>query len=134
MIKEIQLSTKELQDWYNITGEVQKVVTESGVLEGFCLVHNPHSTAALFLNSYLDPMTPKDILHDFDRLIPTRVDFFHQFDTPTDAAAHIKSVLMGSQAMIIIHEGKLLLGSSQGIIFAEFDGPRERKVIVKVSA
>ncbi|NLW72812.1 MAG: YjbQ family protein [Chloroflexi bacterium] len=134
MIKEINLSTGDYQSWQDITAQVAKIVEESGVSEGLCLVHNPHSTAGIFVNSYLDPMTPKDILHDLDRLVPTRVDFFHQFDSPTDASAHIKSVLMGHQTFVIIREGKLLLGGSQGIIFADFDGPRERKVFVKVIA
>ncbi|HNY84393.1 MAG TPA: YjbQ family protein, partial [Anaerolineaceae bacterium] len=85
MIKEINLSTGDYQSWQDITAQVAKIVEESGVSEGLCLVHNPHSTAGIFVNSYLDPMTPKDILHDLDRLVPTRVDFFHQFDSPTDA-------------------------------------------------
>ncbi|MCD6401615.1 MAG: YjbQ family protein [Anaerolineales bacterium] len=132
MFKEIALKSEEQQTWINLTEEVRAIVEGSGVEEGICIIYNPHTTAGLFVNSYLDPNTPKDILHEWDRLIPTRYNFYHQFDTPTDAAGHVKSTLMGVEATLIIHEGKLMLGHSQGIIFAEFDGPRARKIYVKV--
>lgn len=134
MIKEIDFKTTQQQCWINLLSEVKQIVAESGVMEGLCVVHNPHSTAGLFLNSYLDPNTPEDILHEWDRLIPTRFDFFHQNDTPTDASGHVKSVMMGTSLTLIIHQGQLLIGHSQGVVFAEFDGPRNRKLIVKVVA
>jgi secondary thiamine-phosphate synthase enzyme len=80
----------------------------------------------------LDPNTPEDIMGEMDRLIPTRFDFHHQFDTPTDAAGHVKSALMGIEATFILHKGELMIGHSQGMIFAEFDGPRERRLFIKV--
>ena len=67
-----------------------------------------------------------------NRLIPTRIDFKHQFDTPSDAAGHIKCTLLGVTMTFIVTEGKLLLGGSQGIFFEEFDGPRNRNYFVKV--
>lgn len=134
MIREINFNTQKQQCWLNFLDTIKNIVSESGVKEGYCIVHNPHSTGGLFLNSYLDPNTPEDILHEWDRLIPTRFDFFHQNDTPTDASGHVKSVLMGTTITLIIHDGKIMLGHSQGIVFAEFDGPRERKLIVKVAA
>ena len=130
--KKINLKTSKIQEWVNLLDEVKEFVVDSGVKEGICLVYNPHTTAGLFTNSYLDPKTPEDILFEWNRLIPTRFDFFHQFDTPTDAAGHVKSVLMGSTLPLIIHEGELMIGHSQGIVFAEFDGPRDRHVFVKV--
>lgn len=132
MIKEIPFNTHQQQCWINLLGEVKAIVTESGIQEGICIVHNPHTTSGIFINSYLDPNTPEDILHEWDRLIPTRFDFFHQNDTPTDASGHVKSALMGVSVTLIIHQGILVLGHSQGIVFAEFDGPRNRKLIVKV--
>lgn len=134
MIKDINFQTDKQQCWINLLTEVQSIVTESGVQEGVCYIHNPHTTGGLFINSYLDPNTPEDILHEWDRLIPTRFDFYHQNDTPTDASGHVKSVLMGTTVSLIITNGKLLLGHSQGIVFAEFDGPRKRKLIVKVKS
>ena len=132
MLTEINFKTPQQQCWKNFLSEIQVIVSESGVVEGVCIVHSPHTTGGLFINSYLDPNTPEDILHEWDRLIPTRFDFYHQNDTPTDASGHVKSVMMGVSASLIIHEGKLLLGHSQGIVFAEFDGPRNRKLIIKI--
>ncbi len=131
-LNKITLKTSNVQEWVNLLEETKAFVAETGVKEGICVVYNPHTTAALFINSYMDPNTPKDILHEWNRLIPTRFDFFHQFDTPTDAAGHVKSVMMGSTCSLIISEGELVLGHSQGIVFAEFDGPRDRHVFVKI--
>ena len=133
MIKEIKFDSHERQTWIHLTDEINNLIEQSGVKEGLCIVYNPHTTGGLFINSYLDPNTPKDILHEWDRLIPTRYDFFHEFDTPSDASGHVKSTMMSVSLALIVHEGKLLLGHSQGVIFAEFDGPRNRKVIVKIT-
>lgn len=132
MFKSVHFRTPERQVLVNIMDDVKAAVTESGVQEGMCYIYCPHTTAGLVVNSYLDPMTPKDITAELDRIVPTRVDFFHTVDTPSDAAGHIKSTLVGIDLTFIIHEGKLMLGSSQGILFAEFDGPRDRQVYVKV--
>lgn len=134
MFKTISFKTPSRQTWVNVAEEVRQVVVESGVQEGMCFVYNPHSTAGLVINSYLDPNTPKDILHELDRLVPTRLDFFHTFDTPSDAAGHVKGSLVDISLAVPVHEGKLMLGRSQGILFVEFDGPRSRQVYVKVMA
>ena len=132
MFKEITIKSSERHDWLNLLDEIKAIVAESGVKEGLCLVYNPHTTAGLFINSYLDPKTPEDIMQEWDRLIPTRFDFKHQFDTPSDAAGHVKSTLMGNELSFILHDGELVIGHSQGIVFAEFDGPRNRRVFVKI--
>ena len=133
MVKEIEFSTNDRQTWINLTDKIKDLIDQSMVKDGLCVVYNPHTTGGLFINSYLDPNTPKDILYEWDRLIPTRYDFFHQNDTPSDASGHVKSTMMNTSLTLIIKDGKLLLGHSQGILFAEFDGPRERKVIVKIT-
>lgn len=84
------------------------------------------------ITSFWDPNGFEDIQNEVCRLIPTRIDFKHQHDTPTDAAGHVKSTLIGVDLPLIIHDGKLLLGSSQGIYFLEFDGPRKRSFYVQV--
>lgn len=132
MFKEIKIKSSKRYDWINVLDQVKEAVAESDVKEGLCLVYNPHTTAGLFVNSYLDPNTPEDILDEWDRIIPTRYGFKHQFDTPSDASGHVKSAMMGIEASFIIHDGELLLGYSQGIVFAEFDGPRERRIFIKV--
>jgi secondary thiamine-phosphate synthase enzyme len=134
MFEKVKLHTTTRQELIGITDTVKDIVQRSGVQEGMCYVYCPHSTAGLTINSPFDPNTWKDLTSELDRVVPTRVDFYHTTDTPSDAAAHVKSTLAGVDAAIIIHEGKLLLGWSQGLLFAEFDGPRDREYYVKVVA
>ena len=114
-----------------ITKQVQAAVTKSSVKSGICFLIVPHTTAAITINSYLDPATEKDILHDVRRLVPTRTDFHHIFDTPADAAAHIKATLIGNSETVLIENGELVLGHSQGLFLYDFDGSRQRRVLVK---
>jgi secondary thiamine-phosphate synthase enzyme len=134
MLTHIPLQTPRGETLIDITAQVKEAVAASGVTEGLVVLFIPHTTAAITINSALDPTTPLDIVADLKRLVPTRVDFQHQYDTPADAAGHIKAALVGHSATLILSAGKLLLGSSQSILFYEFDGPRERKVQVKVMA
>ncbi|HUF36990.1 MAG TPA: secondary thiamine-phosphate synthase enzyme YjbQ [Anaerolineales bacterium] len=133
-MQRIAIRTNQRQELVNLADEIQAAVTETGVSSGVCYVYCPHTTGGIVVNSYRDPNTPRDITHEIDRLIPTRVDFFHINDTPSDAAAHVKSSLVGISQVFLIDEGRLVLGHSQGILFAEFDGPRDRHVLVKVIA
>ncbi len=130
MFKKFNIETK-FNDVINITEDVKAAVSESGVKEGLCVVYNPHTTASLAVTSFWDPAGFEDLQDEICRLIPTRVDFKHQHDTPQDAAGHVKSAIVGITQTFIIHEGKLVLGGSQGIFFLEFDGPRKRSFIVK---
>lgn len=132
MFAEIKVNTKKSECLVNITQEVQQAVTESGVKEGVCVVFVPHTTAAVTINSCLDSMTAEDITGEIHRLVPTRVDFKHIYDTPADAAGHIKSVLVGNSLSLIIKDGWLLLGGSQSVLFFEFDGPRKRLVQLRI--
>ena len=128
----LDVETHSGQEMILLTDQVQELIKQAGVEEGLCFLFVPHVTAALTINSYLDPNTSLDLVDEVDRVIPTRVDFHHILDTPADASAHVKSSLIGSDLTLIIHAGKLLLGGSQGIFFWEFDGPRNRKVMVKI--
>ena len=132
MFETLSFRTTASQELVNLDERVRAVVAVSGVAEGVCHIYCPHSTAGVTINSTLDSKTSQDILFEMNRLIPTRVDFFHTFDTPTDAAAHVKSTLTGVYVSCLIHEGRLMLGHSQSILFAEYDGPRHRQVYVKV--
>jgi secondary thiamine-phosphate synthase enzyme len=114
-----------------ITSWLREIVAQSGIAAGVCVVHVPHTTAGLSITSYADPLGHEDIHDDLNRLVPTRIDFKHQHDTPQDAAGHIKSVLVGVNLTLIIAAGKLILGGSQGIFFHEFDGPRQRHILAK---
>ena len=134
MLKTLHLKTDAGSQLVDLTDRIRAFVKETGVQEGVCHVIAPHTTAAVTVNSYLDPKTATDLSHEVNRLVPTRIDFIHQVDGPTDAAGHIKTTLIGPSQTVIIHQGDLLLGHSQGIMFFEFDGPRDRTVHVKVMA
>lgn len=133
MTQTLKFDTRK-DDVLSLTDEIQRIVAESGVQEGICIIHSPHTTAGITITSKWDETDFADIKSEMRRIVPTRVDFYHQFDTPEDAAGHIKSVLVGCNMTLIVHEGRLELGSSQGVFFLEFDGPRSRKCVIKVIA
>ena len=90
MYSTITLETPQGDSLTNITDQVREVVRESGVESGICFVVVPHTTAGITINSYMDPDTARDIIDEVRRIVPTRTDFHHQFDTPSDAAGHVK--------------------------------------------
>ncbi|AVX20261.1 secondary thiamine-phosphate synthase enzyme [Carboxydocella sporoproducens DSM 16521] len=113
----------------DITDRVQQVVSQRGVKSGLCVVFVPHTTAGVTINENADPDVVTDMLTVLDKLVPWRANYRHG---EGNSAAHIKASLLGSSVTVIIEEGRLQLGTWQGIYLAEFDGPRERKVYVKV--
>jgi secondary thiamine-phosphate synthase enzyme len=116
----------------DITDEVAKAVSSSGIREGIAVVALPHTTASVGIISFPDPLGLIDVMDEVNRLIPTRIDFKHQHDTPQDAAGHIKSTLIGTSLSLIVTDGALLLGHSQKVYFMEHDGPRDRRFHVQV--
>lgn len=116
----------------DITERVRAFVKESGVQSGLCCVVVPHTTAAITINSAFDPNTLLDIVDDVRRLVPTRTDFHHIADPPSDAAAHIKASLVGNSETVLIEGGDLVLGRFQSLLFFDFDGPRERQAMIKI--
>lgn len=133
MLSNYKFETK-FNDVYDISEYVKEAVKKSGVQNGLCVVYTPHTTAALTVTSFWDPKGFEDLQDEICRLIPTRVDFKHQHDTPFDAAGHVKSSLVSVSMTFIVNDGQLLLGHSQGLYFLEFDGPRNREIFVKVQA
>jgi secondary thiamine-phosphate synthase enzyme len=132
MLIKIDLKTPIGESIFNITSQVENAVQSSGIAEGLCALFVPHTTAGLAVNSAMDDNTLRDIREELHRLVPTRADFHHIYDTPADAAGHIKSVLVGANLTLIVSQSRLLLGSSQSILFIEFDGPRTRQVWVRI--
>ena len=132
MLKQINFRTEQGNNLLNITEQIKQAVAESGIEEGICLVYVPHTTAGITINSGIDQNTLLDIIEEINRLVPTRVNFHHQYDSPVDAAGHIKSVLLGNNLSLVISNGEVVLGHSQSILFCEFDGPRNRRVLVRV--
>lgn len=119
---------------YDIQPQIDDAVADSGVVEGLVTVVAPHTTAALGIISYHDPLGLEDVMDEYERLIPARITFKHEHDTPQDAAGHVKSTLLGPTLTLIVTEGKVLLGHSQKVFLLEFDGPRKRQCFVKVTA
>ena len=128
MLKNFTIST-EKENFYNITGRVRDAVTESGVKSGICVVYCPHTTAGITINENADPDVVHDVLLGLGKAFPDRAEFLHM---EGNSAAHLKSSCIGSSVTIIIENGRLLLGTWQGIYFCEFDGPRSRQFYVKV--
>jgi secondary thiamine-phosphate synthase enzyme len=128
MLYEFGLKT-ERQNFYNITGKVMEALTKSGIKEGIVLVFCPHTTAGITINENADPDVVKDMLLGLDRAYPDRAEFRHM---EGNSQAHLKASAVGSSQYIIVENGRLVLGTWQGIYFCEFDGPRNRKYYVKV--
>jgi secondary thiamine-phosphate synthase enzyme len=117
---------------FDITDDISKAVAASGVREGIAVVSLPHTTASVGIISFPDPLGLIDVMDEVARLVPTRIDFKHQHDTPQDAAGHIKSTIIGTTMSLIVSDGELLLGHSQKVYFMEHDGPRQRQFHVQV--
>ena len=127
----LSVRSRKRADVVDITERVQEVVRDSGVSTGLCQVYVQHTTAGVFINENADPDVMDDFLSTLDRLVPWDHGYQH---AEGNAAAHIKASLIGTSQTVPIREGKLALGTWQGIYFAEFDGPRERHVLVTVLA
>jgi secondary thiamine-phosphate synthase enzyme len=123
------LKTSQKDEWINITHDVQKAVAASGVREGICLVFVPHTTAAVTVNENADPDVPRDLVYALDLISPDRREFRHG---EGNSAAHTKTSLVGPSLTLIVSGGAPLLGTWQGVWFNEYDGPRTRKVHVRV--
>ncbi len=128
MIYKFNLRT-ERENFYNITSYVRQAVMESGVQNGAAVVFCPHTTAGITINENADPDVVTDLLYALDKTYPDRPQFKH---AEGNSSAHLKASCIGSSATVIIENNCLVLGTWQGIYFAEFDGPRTRTFMVKV--
>ncbi len=131
MLVRLKVVTKSKVEFQDITSEVQGAVVSSGIEEGLCHVFVPHTTAGITLNEHADPSVVVDISEQLGRLVPQRGDYRH---LEGNAPAHVKASLVGSSQMLFIEQGRLVLGTWQGLFFCEFDGPRQRTVLVRVVA
>ncbi len=125
----LEIATRNRSEMIDITSEIQSIVSKSDIKSGFCLVYVPHTTAGITINENADPSVAEDILNSFEKLIPFNERYSH---IEGNSPAHIKSSIMGQSVNIIIEDGKLLIGTWQGIFFCEFDGPRNRKIYVQL--
>lgn len=127
--KTLSLKTPEREILVDITNKVKEFVKESGVKEGVCRIFVPHTTAGITINENADPSVKKDIIQHLKELVPKNANFSHM---EGNSDAHIKSSIMGPSLTVLVHEGNVVLGTWQGIMFAEFDGPRTRQVHLQV--
>ena len=127
----IRLRTRSAQCLEDVTQQVSEAVRGSGVDEGVCHLFVPHTTAGLVINENADADVGRDLLEKLEALVPSDASYHHY---EGNAHAHIKSSLVGQSAAVPVAEGRLALGRWQGVFFAEFDGPRERQLLVAVVA
>ena len=129
MFETLTVPTNHRTELLDLTSQVQKVVKQSGVSEGLCHIFVPHTTAAVTINESADPSVKSDILMVLNKIISEQEPYRHQ---EGNSPAHIKSSIIGCQTTVLVSKGRLVLGTWQGIFFCEFDGPRSRRLHVKV--
>ena len=129
MLIKLNVTTSKHTQMLDITRQIQAAVKESGVLNGICTVFIPHTTAAVTINENADPDVVRDFTMEINKIVPWEDNYYHM---EGNSAAHLKSSMIGFSEQIIIDNGRLVLGTWQGIYFCEFDGPRHRSVYVKI--
>ncbi len=134
VFEEFRVKTPEREVLLEITDEIKKIVKDSKINEGTCRVFVPHTTAGITINENADRSVMKDVANYLNKLIPKGGGLGCSFKHGEgNSDAHIKCSLTGNSISLLIHEGKLMLGTWQGIMIAEYDGPRNRKVYVQIT-
>ncbi len=128
-MKAIRITTKKREEFIDITKDVDNILSQIKIGSGFCIVFCPHTTAALTINENADPSVRRDIINHLGKLIPEGKGYSH---LEGNSDSHIKASILGSSLNIIVEDGRLVLGTWQGIYFCEFDGPRSREVYIRV--
>jgi len=129
MFAKIVVQTRSKVDLIDISGQIKQALAETAISDGICFLYCPHTTAGLVLNESWDPTVESDIAMVLQHMVPKDLSYRH---AEGNSPAHIKSVLVGTDHFIFVHDGDLQLGQWQGIFLAEFDGPRHRSVWIKV--
>jgi secondary thiamine-phosphate synthase enzyme len=129
MMQTFEVRTSAQTEFIDITRSVQEAVEKTGVEDGMCILFIPHTTAAITINENADPSVVRDMVMELNKIVPFK-DQYHHLEG--NSPAHIKASLVGCSEMVLVESGKLVLGTWQGIFFCEFDGPRSRRVHVKV--
>ena len=131
MIHKLDIKTKSQVEFQEITSKIKVLVEASGIKSGICYIFVPHTTAGILMNEHADPSVVEDISERLEEMAPQKKSYRH---TEGNSPAHIKASLIGDSKTLFIEEGKLALGTWQGVFFCEFDGPRNRSVLVKLIA
>ncbi len=125
----LSVKTNAKTELVDITSEVQSMVRQSAISEGICMLYVPHTTAAVTINESADPSVKNDILMILNQIVPWEANYKH---LEGNSPAHVKATLVGPSEMVGIENGSLVLGTWQGIFFCEFDGPRNRKLHIRL--
>jgi len=128
-MKTIDLQTPSREAFVDITSRVEEEIGKSHIKSGICVVYVPHTTAAVTINENADPTVRQDILMALRKAVPDSLPYDH---SEGNSPAHVKSSLVGASVTLLVEDGRLDLGTWQGIFFCEFDGPRRRHVYVKI--
>ena len=131
MAEIIEIRTSKRVEFIDITDRLNTLIRSSGIKDGICFIHVPHTTAAVTINENADPDVTNDIISKINKIIPLNDNYDHM---EGNSDAHIKSSLFGQTLNLIIEDSRLMLGTWQGVYFCEFDGPRTRKIYVKFFA
>lgn len=126
----LNVSTQSRNQWLEVTDRIEKAVRQADIHEGYAIVFVPHTTAGVTINENADPDVQHDVLKKLESLIPHREGYYQHGEGNSDS--HLKASLIGSSVTVLIERGQLQLGRWQGIYFCEFDGPREREMLVKL--
>jgi len=129
LLQEIQVKSGKRNELIDVTAQVEQAVSKSNAKEGICVVYCPHTTAAVTINENADLSVKSDIISALNKLVPEGAGYSH---AEGNSDSHIKASLMGNSRTIIVQDGKLLLGQWEGIFFCEFDGPRTRRLLIKL--
>jgi secondary thiamine-phosphate synthase enzyme len=127
---EIEVRTETKTQMLDITALIEERLQQEGFKEGFCFLYVPHTTAAITINESADPAVKADILMVLHHMVPQEADYRHR---EGNSPAHVKASLMGASELIAVEKGRLVLGTWQGVFFCEFDGPRKRRLSVRLS-
>lgn len=125
------LRTSKKEELIDLTGKIQELVSKSGLKNGVVVIYVPHTTCGVTINENADPDVPSDLLMALKKAIPDNLPYSH---LEGNSPAHVKASLVGSSQIVLVEEGRLKLGTWQGIFLCEFDGPRLRQVWVKILA
>jgi len=129
-LKTATVRTESPQQMVDITTTVRHVVRESGITRGTCMIFIPHTTAAVTINENADPNVRRDIIDILEAMAPSQGNYLH---TEGNAHAHAKATLVGPSVSVFVEAGQLVLGTWQAIFLCEFDGPRTRNVLIRVT-
>ena len=129
MSSQFSVSTHSSTEMVDITSQVQNEFQRTEIKTGICTVYVPHTTAGITINEGADPAVVRDMVMELDKIVPLQDGYAH---AEGNSAAHIKTSILGSSIQIPVEEGRLTLGTWQSVFLCEFDGPRNRQVIVQV--